>query len=351
MKVVSIMWGLANQTFQYLFLKRLQQSAEEPLYIDDSYFYLQNMEKYATGRSNHISPLIYHLNKLFEVDVPTLADYYGKDAWAEMCAKNSIDYNQNVLQHIDPWQGRYPSTVIPNTFTPAYLFQECIPIQMRRRGMDLKLVTDIKSHMVNYGENTIYTEGAYRPDIFEISGNVFYYGIWPHENWSLGYVERIGGQLITRAFCDEDSQNKKYNAMIRNTESVALHYRDFYTTCSYFQSNQDVADYYESVLAQFRKELKHPVFYVFSDFTPKIKESPEKYGLKPSDEIVFVEGNEDGENNYKDLLLMSRCKHAILSGSTFSWLAFLLNQNKNIYYANPAKGIGRSLPCRYEKLG
>ena len=53
-------------------------------------------------------------------------------------------------------------------------------------------------------------------------------------------------------------------------------------------------------------------------------------GFSSEDNILFIEGNEDENLNYRDMQLMKECKHLIISNSSFSYLAALLNKRSGI---------------------
>ena len=63
-----------------------------------------------------------------------------------------------------------------------------------------------------------------------------------------------------------------------------------------------------------------PVFYFFSDDPDWCKQTFS--GLKAE----FLDHNK-GEDSFKDMVLMSVCRHNIIANSTFSWWGAWLNQN------------------------
>jgi hypothetical protein len=75
-------------------------------------------------------------------------------------------------------------------------------------------------------------------------------------------------------------------------------------------------EYIQAALKQFSDDQY--TFLIFSDDIEWCKQ------VFP-DGVVFIEGN----NQYKDLCLMSLCNHNIISNSSYSWWAAYLNQNKN----------------------
>ncbi|MFA5953754.1 MAG: alpha-1,2-fucosyltransferase [Candidatus Pacearchaeota archaeon] len=79
------------------------------------------------------------------------------------------------------------------------------------------------------------------------------------------------------------------------------------------------ADYYKRAIEIIKKQVKNPIFYIFSDEIDWCKENLSNLGIK----LNFVEGNKD----YEDLELMKSCKHNILANSALSWWAGYLNKN------------------------
>lgn len=88
-------------------------------------------------------------------------------------------------------------------------------------------------------------------------------------------------------------------------------------------------NYYISAINYIIENLKteQPHFYFFSDDMNWVKEN---IASKLGDNISysFVESN-DNDSGYIDFYLLSKCKHQILSNSSFSFWAAFLSQNKD----------------------
>jgi hypothetical protein len=56
-------------------------------------------------------------------------------------------------------------------------------------------------------------------------------------------------------------------------------------------------------------------------------------------DYVLIEGNV-GENSWKDMYLMSLCKHHIIANSTFSWWGAWLNPSTDKIVIAPQKWFG-----------
>jgi len=78
-------------------------------------------------------------------------------------------------------------------------------------------------------------------------------------------------------------------------------------------------EYYDRAIAYFRERLEKPVFFIFSDDIPFMREN-----LPPGIEAVFVDHN-DNASSHQDMRLMAACRHHIIANSSFSWWGAWLN--------------------------
>lgn len=72
-------------------------------------------------------------------------------------------------------------------------------------------------------------------------------------------------------------------------------------------------EYYNKAMEIMEQKLGNVVHYVFSDDE---KEAKIMFGDKKN--IVYVTHNK-GKNSYRDMQLVSNCKHNIIANSTFSY--------------------------------
>ena len=79
-------------------------------------------------------------------------------------------------------------------------------------------------------------------------------------------------------------------------------------------------EYYEAAVKYMKEGHPGCRFYVFSNDPEWVKEN-----LK-IENMTVVEGS-DEEHGYRDMYLMSLCKHNILANSSFSWWGAWLNKN------------------------
>jgi len=129
--------------------------------------------------------------------------------------------------------------------------------------------------------------------------------------------------------------NNQCLAEINGCNSVSLHVRrgDFLKETTLF-GNIATPAYYNKALAYIRERVKKPVFYVFSDDIDWCRENIRE------DAVRFVDWN-TGEDAWKDMLLMSRCKHNINANSTFAWWGAWLNTNPDKIVVVPDRFMNR----------
>lgn len=156
----------------------------------------------------------------------------------------------------------------------------------------------------------------------------FYYGGWHCPD----YLKDVEQEVRNAYKFDESQLNKEGKEMlnsIESLESVSLHVRrgDFLTDgfggiCT--------VEYYKKAIAYVKERVSDPVFYVFSDDLEWARENIKE------EKIRFVDIHK-GKDSWKDMLLISHCKHNINANSTFSWWGAWLNNNPGKIVIVPPK--------------
>ncbi|WP_081211253.1 alpha-1,2-fucosyltransferase [Salegentibacter sediminis] len=124
-----------------------------------------------------------------------------------------------------------------------------------------------------------------------------------------------------------DPENRKTLAEIKGTKSVAVHIRrGDYVKDNITNKVHGVCglEYYQKAIEKMKEMDNEMVFYFFSDDMDWVKT---KFGSLEG-EKKFITKN-DGDNSWKDMMLMSSCDHNIIANSSFSWWAAWLNTNKS----------------------
>lgn len=164
------------------------------------------------------------------------------------------------------------------------------------------------------------------------SPSKYLYGYWQDER----YFKEIS-ETIRKAFQfpHMDSVNANLAEEMTNCNSVSLHIRrgDY----AEFGMNILEKDYYSDAVKKITQNVKNPFFYIFSDDQQVAKEIAEY--LKIPYQII---NNNQGQESYKDIYLMSHCHHNIIANSSFSWWAAWLNTNYDKIVISPKTWSKRS---------
>lgn len=166
---------------------------------------------------------------------------------------------------------------------------------------------------------------------FHIRSSSVISGYWQNPNYFSNYEKEIREdfQFITPL----DSKNKGILKLINDTNSVSVHVRrgdyvldkrtnNFHGTCT--------MKYYRKAITYISRKVKNPVYFIFSDDPNWARKNLNM------DKATHVSWNK-GKESFKDMLLMSQCKHNIIANSSFSWWGAWLNTNSGKIVIAPNK--------------
>lgn len=161
--------------------------------------------------------------------------------------------------------------------------------------------------------------------------SVFYDGYWQNE----GNFKHIRQQILDVFTFPkmENPQNLKLAETLQKTNSVSCHVR----RGDYLKApNMCVCtpDYYVHAISKMNELVNPDLFCIFSDDIEWCKENLS--ALCKGKKIVYVEWNK-GKDSFRDMQLMSLCKHNIIANSSFSWWGAWLNQNKGKVVISPER--------------
>lgn len=297
MRLVMMNGGLGNQVFQYIFARYIEEKTGESCMIDDLCFHCSKV--YHNG---------YEMEKIWGLKLNLLSDYFEQDVIQEMC-------------HLVFPSGDPDSRIrFEKESTPLVdIFRAC--------GTDLTVVEEGSTYHAWRYEGPSYSVpmNQFFPEVLQYTGDLYYYGWWINGHWFAEIRDVIWKEL---AFTDPpDSYNKNILKQIQATDSVSLHIR----RGSFINEGLGTpSETYYNMVMNMKKAVRSPTFFLFSDDLPWVKEHMEELGFSKSDKCVFVEGNIN-ERSYLDLQLMSNCKGMIVTNSSFSYLAAILNHNLHYY--------------------
>ncbi len=152
---------------------------------------------------------------------------------------------------------------------------------------------------------------------------IYYKGFYQNER----YFKDVE-QEVRKAFTfDESMFNERSQLCLehlrRNPKSVSIHVRrgDYTEPKHWLKLGQYASTtYFLNAIERMSKLLPGAQYYVFSDDLQWVRDN------LPLENAIYVDWN-TGEDSWQDMMLMSNCRHNIISNSTFSWWGAWLNNN------------------------
>lgn len=282
MKIQYLNGGLANQVFQYIFVRYAQLShpEEDAWFFDDSFFFVNDVHN---G---------YELEKVFGLRLNLLSRNFDAETWAQ--------FIENKRKGIS------------------------VPQSFKNLGFDMKLITEFENYKEhNPFDGTVHhvPGNAFLPEITSLQDEFLYYhGYWLHPEWFYHYRDIFLKELSLPPLTD--GKNRGYAEMILDSHSVAVHIRrGDYVQLGWASDTVCYLEKTREILARFPDAS----FFIFSDDIAWCKENREALGFTLPSHTTYIEGNEKGTNHI-DLHLMSLCNIMLIGRSAFGYLGMLLNR-------------------------
>ncbi len=268
--------GLGNQMFQYVFFRQLEKHHPEArIRADLTWFAWNNVHQ---G---------YELEKLFGIRLPKA----------------------------DPWEIALTSGQFPHT-VKGYRYINRI-LRIFDKGYMEKHTTDEMSRddMMSY----------------DAGKNIYLTGFYISEKYYRDDLDEI-----RKVFTFPEKELESSSVMVHNIQSmtaVSIHVRRGDYLDPIYKDRFDLLGeaYYKAAVQRMREIYGSPHFFIFSDDKDFISRA---FVWIPAEERTTVTGN-SGEDSWKDMYLMSRCKGNILANSTFSTWGALLNKNDDVHVIYP----------------
>lgn len=256
MIVVKLWGGLGNQLFQFAFGYVMAREQNDEVVYDTSFF-----RKHQYGYVGH---------REFELD--------------------KLSCSAEIVTKL-PWI--------------IHVLESFLVNRLLRRKHDTISITFGKTHFVKEKKR------KYMPSVPYKQGKINYYdGYWQSGAYFEKYADALQKQLYPNVEIPEEVQ-KVLNAIENAKDSVSVHVRkgDFHGKIGHAVEKE----YYLNAIQHIRESMEKPVFFVFSDDVAWVRDN-----IDFGEDAVFADYRcKDGA--ILDLLCMSRCKHGIMSASTFSW--------------------------------
>jgi len=169
--------------------------------------------------------------------------------------------------------------------------------------------------------------------LFLLFGNRYLDGYFQSED---NFVIRRETIISDFTFPELDSRNLDILQQIENAETgVSLHIRrgDYLKKGIFEYHGVLPLNYYESAIKYLKENISASIrIFIFTDDPDWAKD------CFPLENAVVVEGNV-GKNSWKDMALMTHCRHNIIANSSFSWWGAWLNRHPDKTVIAPAKWV------------
>lgn len=279
MKIIMCNSGLGNQVFQYIFSRWLELATGDVCYLDDSGFWSEKVEHNG-----------FEIPKVFpNAKFRLLSQMFDEDVWAYMLSRRK--------------EG-------------VFICQ-----QIKDSGEEIAMAAETTDYQFD-GIVIPVPVNAYFPLIANCKGNIYFHGYWINKDWlKKDYFDILKKELEFTPLTEE--HNLQYAKQMEESCSISVHIR----RGDFVKLHWDrPPEEYKVAIGIAEQNLENAHYFVFSDDLPWCREHSAELGLDLSEErVTFVEGNR-GESSFRDMQLMSLCKGNILvGGSSFSYLAALLN--------------------------
>jgi hypothetical protein len=168
---------------------------------------------------------------------------------------------------------------------------------------------------------------AYWKKIQKVKGDVYLAGYWQSEKYFHDVKNILLKEIILKP---EYSCNGEIIDSIKNIDSVSIHVRrGDYINNKNTHEFHGICDpgYFYKAVNEIGNVVSRPCLFIFSDDIPWCRKN-----ILFNYPTTYVE-NED----FRDLQLMSLCRHNIISNSTFGWWGAWLNKNPKKIVLAPKK--------------
>lgn len=340
MKVIHIESGLGNQMLsfcEYLAIKHA--NPQDECYIETIIYEIPECNNVIRQWNG------YEVDNIFGLKTPNIRELFTESEWGQIIFEiretrfwernwnypvcfTSV-FRKHGLNLVNTL-GDFEAPGMPNrvTIVPRY---KLTPIWAYLKYFQTRLKGDSILNYDNSDKLFVKSEEA----LFAGQRLLFFY-----RNAGIERIEKV----IRNTFCFQDiekSDEKNSLALqqIRNSNSISLHIRR--GDALYASYNYYVNGYFKRALKYLKQHVENPVFFIFCDpdTVDWAKQNEKKLGIDlNNDHIHFVDWNK-GCTSWRDMQLMSECKHNVIVKSSFGWWGAWLNKNPDKITCSPEQQI------------
>ena len=355
MKIVRLCSGLGNAMFQYcIYLQLKKMYKAEDIYVDTSFYKLTNypfelnkvlgcslewydindwkklgFEKYIDMTTGNDGKLYTKLDaKMSYIELPLLYKEKFKNLKIVSSQKEKME---DILKQFQNNKNFLDDTeFITVKHTIAEFINKMLDGEAKLK-YNLFRNSDVRKRVIKQLLKFEHLDWCHYGNInlLQSAGDT-YYNIYGDPCNLEGVEKEVKNDFCFSPF--EDKNNIEMADKIKGTESVAIHARVVHF--DYGMKEILSRDYYKKAVNYMKRKIDKPIsFFLFSDNMNWCRENLDILGLG-SENVTLVDFNK-GENAFRDMQLMSLCKHIVIANSTFSWWAGFLIKNPNKIFITP----------------
>lgn len=372
MKIVRLCSGLGNAMFQYcIYLQLKKMYKGEDIYVDTSFYKLTNYP-FELNKVLGCSLKWYDINEKFMKDTYYVEKLNKLRYWKKLGFEKYIDMaTGNDGKLYTKLDAKMSYIELPLLYKEKFKNLKIVSSQKEKMEDVLKQFQNNKSFLddtefitvkhtiAEFINKMLDGEAKLKYNLFRNSdvrkrvikqllkfehldwchyGNInllqssgdTYYNIYGDPCNLEGVEKEVKNDFCFSPF--EDKNNIEMADKIKGTESVAIHARVVHF--DYGMKEILSRDYYKKAVNYMKRKIDKPIsFFLFSDNMNWCRENLDILGLG-SENVTLVDFNK-GENAFRDMQLMSLCKHIVIANSTFSWWAGFLIKNPNKIFITP----------------
>ena len=328
MIIVRFTSGLGNQMFQYSFYRFLKNLYKDTqVKADLTWFYANNDHhgyelQRIFGAARHCA---------FELEEATKGEIFRvtglipnmRQPKSMITGGDKLFDKDSVLDSFKPEEtfrrGRYTDKQA-RSFERFRRYPNRVIREFTQKKREPYIIDQLSGKLCN--DDVPFNEVYDKVTHLDISKDWYIIGFWIEEKYIRGRVDEIRRHFRFPEITDEE--NREIAERITSCNSVSIHVRRGDYLSSVYE-NMFVAlgrDYYEKAVDHICGRVEDPEFFIFSDDPDFVRT---EFSWLENKHIVT--GN-SGDDSYRDMQLMSLCKHNITANSTFSQWGALLNENE-----------------------
>ena len=296
----------------------------------------------------------YEIERIFGIQAPNVKSLFDETHWEQVMKEiresrfwernwNYPVYFTEAFSHA----GLSLVNIRGDFEEPSFMTRFSGKKTFKSRLVDSKIGDTLKRWYYILSENKKIQKADNQNKVFFIGSENVFTGQWLSFKYRFNGIEKIDKE-IRKIFCFPALVNEKDMQMaefLQTHNSIAIHARR--GDMLGYNGNCYKYGYFQRAITYIKKRVSDPVFVFFCDpgSVEWCKENGEIFALNfKNDKVFFVDWNK-GENSFRDMQLMSLCKHAVITNSSFGWWGAYLIKNPDKITVSPDITINTTHHC------